>query len=88
MDSNSQRCQEQGVSTTPDKDAITTVQVACALQTCLSRHTYTPDKCDDYVQRLYMCCLDMYKTKGESARSTACPAKPVIERWLNRHGQE
>ncbi|KAH0829058.1 hypothetical protein J3R83DRAFT_2515, partial [Lanmaoa asiatica] len=58
---------------------------ACTLQTCLSRHTYNPEKCDEYVRKLYMCCLEMYNIEGANAESTACPAKLVVERWLKRH---
>ncbi|KAG8220445.1 hypothetical protein J3R82DRAFT_3139, partial [Butyriboletus roseoflavus] len=57
---------------------------ACALQTCLSRNTYNPEKCDEYVRKLYTCCLEMYNIEGANAESTACPSKPVIERWLRR----
>jgi hypothetical protein len=31
---------------------------ACTLQTRLSRNTYSPEKCDEYVRRLYVCCLE------------------------------
>ncbi|KAF8435151.1 hypothetical protein L210DRAFT_2551831 [Boletus edulis BED1] len=69
-----QQCQEQ----------------ACSLQTCLSRNTYSPEKCNEYVRKLYLCCLDMYSTRGDAniAVSTACPAMPVIERWLKRNNTE
>ena len=67
-----------------DQDSM----AACTLQTCLSRNTYSPEKCDQYVRGLYMCCLEMYSRKGPNGESTACPAKPVIERWLKRHNTE
>ncbi|KAI9568906.1 hypothetical protein HD554DRAFT_2021623 [Boletus coccyginus] len=59
---------------------------ACSLQGCLSRNTYSPENCDEYVRKLYRCCCEMYSIQG--AESTACPAKPVVERWLKRHESE
>ncbi|KIJ66075.1 hypothetical protein HYDPIDRAFT_110214 [Hydnomerulius pinastri MD-312] len=60
---------------------------ACALQSCLSSNTYSPEKCDEYVRRLYTCCSEMYKREGGTgnAESTACPVQSAVERWLKRH---
>ncbi|KAF9222482.1 hypothetical protein BS17DRAFT_708959, partial [Gyrodon lividus] len=58
---------------------------ACALQGCLSRNTYHPEKCDEYMRRLYMCCSEMYRREGDNAKTTACPMQGVVERWLHRH---
>ncbi|KAJ7328389.1 hypothetical protein DFH08DRAFT_622134, partial [Mycena albidolilacea] len=32
----------------------------CALQTCLNKNTYKPEKCDERLHALYMCCQKMY----------------------------
>ncbi|KAF9486911.1 hypothetical protein BDN71DRAFT_1405484, partial [Pleurotus eryngii] len=29
---------------------------ACDLQSCLGKNTYTPEKCDHHLKRLYLCC--------------------------------
>ncbi|KAH7889791.1 hypothetical protein F5I97DRAFT_1788854, partial [Phlebopus sp. FC_14] len=58
---------------------------ACALQTCLSSNTYSPEKCNEYLRQLYACCLEMYSREGANAGSTACPAQSVIQRWLRKH---
>ena len=55
---------------------------ACALQKCLSRNTYSPDKCDEYVRKLYLCCLNI------QSESNVCPGKPVIDRWLKKNKTE
>lgn len=72
---------------------------ACTLQTCLSRHTYSPAKCDPQMLELYRCCAKMYSQEGgdgsgkrtgkgeggtEGSGSTACPIKSVVERKLKQ----
>ncbi|KAG8966892.1 hypothetical protein FRC03_011077 [Tulasnella sp. 419] len=59
---------------------------ACSLQTCLNKNTYSPEKCDDKVMRLYQCCMNMYK-QGSEATSTACPKREVVERRLAKKGK-
>ncbi|KAI9568905.1 hypothetical protein HD554DRAFT_2096594 [Boletus coccyginus] len=54
--------------------------------TCLSRTTYSPKNCDEYVGKLYRCCREMYSIQG--AESMVCPLKPVVERWSKRHESE
>ncbi|CUA72880.1 hypothetical protein RSOLAG22IIIB_05068 [Rhizoctonia solani] len=58
---------------------------ACSLQTCLNKNTYSPDKCNAQLRRLYECCDDMYKKSGEGTESTACPIPRVVTRWLKNH---
>ena len=59
---------------------------ACSLQACLNKNTYSPDKCEVHMRKLYECCRQMYRnTKGEG-ESTACPNERVVERWLKNHG--
>ncbi|KAF9237866.1 hypothetical protein BU15DRAFT_48192, partial [Melanogaster broomeanus] len=58
---------------------------ACALQTCLTRNTYTPDKCDEDLRRLYACCSEMYRREDGNVESTPCPMQSVVERWLQRN---
>ncbi|KAJ7467501.1 hypothetical protein FB451DRAFT_1258712 [Mycena latifolia] len=58
---------------------------ACALQTCLNKNTYKPEKCDERLRALYMCCQKMYDTGGESSESTACPMASVVKRWIKDH---
>ncbi|KAI0262213.1 hypothetical protein BC834DRAFT_829165, partial [Gloeopeniophorella convolvens] len=56
---------------------------ACTLQTCLSKNTYSPEKCTDHMRNLYKCCQAFYDAdKGES---TACPMPSVVRRWLKDH---
>ncbi|KAJ6626714.1 hypothetical protein B0H10DRAFT_1998256 [Mycena sp. CBHHK59/15] len=58
---------------------------ACALQTCLNKNTYKPEKCDERLRGLYMCCQKMHKDAGENAESTACPMPSVVKRWIKDH---
>ncbi|KAG2127218.1 DUF1903-domain-containing protein [Suillus clintonianus] len=67
---------------------------ACALQSCISANTYSPDKCEAHLKRLYQCCSKLYQDhteKNDSKRasdanlSTACPMPSVVERWLKNH---
>ncbi|KNZ72950.1 hypothetical protein J132_01463, partial [Termitomyces sp. J132] len=61
---------------------------ACNLQSCLSKYTYEPQKCDRRLRKLYECCQRMYDSKNEmgtestSLESTACPMEIVVKRWL------
>ncbi|TEB37841.1 hypothetical protein FA13DRAFT_1621355, partial [Coprinellus micaceus] len=58
---------------------------ACALHACLNKNTYSPEKCDKDLRRLYECCRDFYAKAGEGAESTACPMPRVLERWFKDH---
>ncbi|KAF8157330.1 DUF1903-domain-containing protein [Mycena galopus ATCC 62051] len=58
---------------------------ACALQTCLNKNTYKPEKCDERLRALYMCCQKMYNDQGSDANSTACPIPNVVKRWIKDH---
>lgn len=61
---------------------------ACTLQSCLSKNTYSPDKCDEHLRRMYLCCQAMYERGGEDKdkpESTACPMPNVVSRWLKIH---
>ena len=52
----------------------------------MTRTHYNEQKCSDYVDALYKCCQDMYKTAeksgGEVPKSTACPIQSVVERRM------
>ncbi|KAI0363997.1 hypothetical protein BV20DRAFT_1039624 [Pilatotrama ljubarskyi] len=61
--------------------------IACALQSCLNKNTYSPEKCDDHVRKLYKCCWNMYKETDGKGESTACPMQNVVRRWLKNHGE-
>ncbi|KAK7050602.1 Cx9C motif-containing protein 4, mitochondrial [Favolaschia claudopus] len=64
---------------------------ACALQTCLNKNTYAPEKCDNKLRELYTCCQTMYeKAEGQTVQpnSTACPMRNVVERWMKDHPRE
>ncbi|OAX36378.1 hypothetical protein K503DRAFT_695266 [Rhizopogon vinicolor AM-OR11-026] len=82
--------------TTDDHQADPPCQAeACALQTCLSTNTYSPERCDAHLKRLYQCCSKLYQTRAEQNdttrdayqenESTACPMPSVVERWLKNH---
>ncbi|KAJ7328446.1 hypothetical protein DFH08DRAFT_883946 [Mycena albidolilacea] len=60
---------------------------ACALQTCLNKNTYKPEKCDERLRALYICCEKMYDDapSGSDASSTACPMPNVVKRWIKDH---
>lgn len=58
---------------------------ACDLQSCLRKNTYSPERCDDDVRKLYQCCQRMYEETDGKGRSTACPSANVIKRWLKNH---
>ncbi|KAH7096831.1 DUF1903-domain-containing protein [Auriculariales sp. MPI-PUGE-AT-0066] len=57
---------------------------ACDLQACLNKNTYTPEKCDTLVRKLYECCGRMYD-KDNGASSTACPSETILRRWFKNH---
>ncbi|KAH7929529.1 hypothetical protein BV22DRAFT_1002429 [Leucogyrophana mollusca] len=66
---------------------------ACALQSCLSSNTYSPEKCDRHLRKLYLCCSEMYHNQsspGDGVKTTgnessACPMPSVVGRWLKHH---
>ncbi|KAF8225278.1 hypothetical protein L208DRAFT_1408756 [Tricholoma matsutake] len=58
---------------------------ACGLQACLNKHTYTPEKCDNHLRKLYECCLQMYERSNGAEGSTACPLPNVVARWMKDH---
>ena len=64
---------------------------ACAIQSCLTRTNYNEQKCQDYVDKLYKCCRDMYAADSDSskdAKSTACPIKSVVDRRIKAMERE
>ncbi|KAI9441552.1 DUF1903-domain-containing protein [Lactarius indigo] len=58
---------------------------ACALQTCLSKNTYAPEKCAEKMRNLYKCCQALYDATKDRGESSACPMPSVVRRWLNAH---
>jgi hypothetical protein len=58
---------------------------ACALQDCISAHTYTPEKCQDRMRKLYECCAKLHTETDGQAESTACPMPSAVQRWLKAH---
>ncbi|EGO00835.1 hypothetical protein SERLA73DRAFT_178788 [Serpula lacrymans var. lacrymans S7.3] len=58
---------------------------ACALQTCLSSNTYSPENCGRQLRGLYLCCKQMYSESEGKKESSACPMSSVVERWFKRH---
>ncbi|KAL6305091.1 hypothetical protein BKA93DRAFT_731448 [Sparassis latifolia] len=61
--------------------------IACALQTCLNKNMYSPEKCDDHLRKLYKCCQAMYDDTDDKGESTACPMPNVVRKWLKNHGE-
>ncbi|WVQ84248.1 hypothetical protein IAT38_006400 [Cryptococcus sp. DSM 104549] len=61
---------------------------ACNIQSCLTRNNYDESRCQSYVEALYRCCSEMYKTAERDGskvpESTACPLKDIVERRLKR----
>ncbi|KZT03891.1 uncharacterized protein LAESUDRAFT_728573 [Laetiporus sulphureus 93-53] len=60
---------------------------ACELQACLNRNTYSPDKCHEYLRKLYECRQSMYERTEGKGESTACPKPSVVRRWLKNQGE-
>ncbi|KAG2015052.1 hypothetical protein CC2G_008358 [Coprinopsis cinerea AmutBmut pab1-1] len=58
---------------------------ACQLHACLNKHTYSPEKCDQQLRRLYECCQQFYDKTSNQGESTACPMPSVVKRWLKDH---
>ncbi|KAF9047779.1 hypothetical protein BJ165DRAFT_1344652, partial [Panaeolus papilionaceus] len=58
---------------------------ACAMHACLNRYTYSPEKCEQQLRKLYECCQKMYDESGDKAESTACPFPRVVKRWMKDH---
>ncbi|KAH9975582.1 DUF1903-domain-containing protein [Lactifluus volemus] len=70
----------------PVKDTDPPCQAeACALQGCLTRNTYSPEKCTENMRNLYRCCQLLYDATGDHGESTACPMPSVVRRWLKVH---
>ncbi|KAJ7849245.1 hypothetical protein B0H14DRAFT_3669202, partial [Mycena olivaceomarginata] len=65
----------------------TFISTACALQTCLNKNTYEPEKCDERPRAPYLCCQKMYDAtpRGSDVNSTACPIPNVVKRWMKDH---
>ncbi|CAL1716613.1 unnamed protein product [Somion occarium] len=61
---------------------------ACALQDCLGKNTYSPEKCDRYMRDLYKCCAKLYDETNDKGESTACPMPSVVRRWLRTHEEK
>ncbi|TFK25388.1 hypothetical protein FA15DRAFT_617920 [Coprinopsis marcescibilis] len=72
----------------PKKEINACQSEACALQTCLNKYTYTPERCHINMRKLYQCCQQFYQTQStqDKAESTACPLPHVVNRWLDEHG--
>ncbi|OSX61733.1 hypothetical protein POSPLADRAFT_1145226 [Postia placenta MAD-698-R-SB12] len=62
--------------------------IACTLQSCLNKNTYSPEKCDQHLRTLYKCCQSMYKQTEGKGDSSACPMPNVVKRWLKTHGED
>ncbi|KAI9511440.1 hypothetical protein F5148DRAFT_975039, partial [Russula earlei] len=58
---------------------------ACALQACLSKNTYSQEKCAEHMRDLYKCCQTLYDATDGHGESTACPMPGVVRRWLKAH---
>ncbi|KAI0302285.1 hypothetical protein B0F90DRAFT_1627373, partial [Multifurca ochricompacta] len=58
---------------------------ACSLQVCLSKNTYSQDKCTENMRNLYKCCQTLYQETEGRGESTACPMPSVVRRWLKAH---
>ncbi|KIP09020.1 hypothetical protein PHLGIDRAFT_29262 [Phlebiopsis gigantea 11061_1 CR5-6] len=58
---------------------------ACALQSCLNKNTYSPEKCESSIRDLYKCCAVFYASTNDEGESTACPMPSVTRRWLKAH---
>ncbi|KAI0740790.1 hypothetical protein C8Q76DRAFT_203607 [Earliella scabrosa] len=71
----------------PSNAASTGPLTACTLQSCLNKHTYNPEKCDEHLRKLYKCCWNMYRETDGKGESTACPMESVVRRWLKNHGE-
>lgn len=61
---------------------------ACSLQSCLNRNTYSPEKCDTYLLKLYECCTSLYAATDGKGESTACPDERVVRRWMEKRGKQ
>ena len=69
-----------------DEAYLLSYPVACALQACLNKHTYSPERCEENLRQLYLCCQKMYR-ENKGVESTACPMEKVVERWLKRNAE-
>ncbi|TFK64283.1 hypothetical protein BDN72DRAFT_802272, partial [Pluteus cervinus] len=64
---------------------LTECDTACELQTCLNKNTYSPERCDALVRKLYTCCQSLYEKQGENVKASPCPLPRVVRRWLEQH---
>ncbi|KAF8483683.1 hypothetical protein DFH94DRAFT_626015, partial [Russula ochroleuca] len=60
---------------------------ACALQACLSKHTYSQEKCAEDLRNLYKCCQALYDATESRGESTACPTPRVVQAWLKANSE-
>ncbi|KAF8320401.1 hypothetical protein DL93DRAFT_2052864, partial [Clavulina sp. PMI_390] len=61
---------------------------ACSLHGCLNKNTYKPERCDDYLKRLYVCCQNFYENRGDKAETPSCPMPSVVTRWMKKNAPE
>ena len=64
---------------------IVGIPKACALQACLSKNPYNPERCDNQLRALYLCCAQMYAGNEGKRETPSCPMPSVVERWLRSH---
>ncbi|PAV23179.1 hypothetical protein PNOK_0024700 [Pyrrhoderma noxium] len=76
------------MSRRPSRDDPLCQDEACSLQSCLGRNTYSPEKCNAQLRRLYECCREMYVDTSGKGQSTACPKEQVVRRWLETQGSQ
>ncbi|ODV70036.1 DUF1903-domain-containing protein [Hyphopichia burtonii NRRL Y-1933] len=57
---------------------------ACAIQDCLSANGYNESKCSDLIDKLYLCCKNMYEKEGPDAHSVCCPKLSLLNLKLKQ----
>ncbi|KAF8720616.1 hypothetical protein AX14_010858 [Amanita brunnescens Koide BX004] len=77
----------EGASDSSPQESPRCQQEACDLQSCLRKNTYSPERCNDDVRKLYQCCQRMYEETDGKGTSTACPSANVIKHWLKKHSK-
>ncbi|GAA5888918.1 hypothetical protein JCM6882_002905 [Rhodosporidiobolus microsporus] len=57
---------------------------ACAIQNCLMNNSYQESRCQTQLLKLWRCCEEFYRLKGEDARCSGCPRPDALRLKLDR----
>jgi len=54
---------------------------------CLSKNSYSEEKCKDQVDALYACCNTFYQQQGDKAQTVSCPKASLLRLKMKQRAQ-